>query len=262
MRKNIFGKAVVAAVALAICLGCDTCRAFAQSNGAPRTAAEAIKASRETGQYLFLLIYETKDALYDQMKASIIGVLAQTDKKILVYEAPRSAGTDRDVIAQYKIDRAPMPLVMVMGPNGAVLGGFPKSVTADKLAKSLVPPLTMDVLKSLQQQKMAVVLLQNGSTKFNAESARTANDLVYDKRLLGSADVITADPSDPKNGDFLANAKIAGTVANSMIVLIAPPGIVAGVFPGNTNKNSIMSSLSAASSGGCAGGSCGPGGCS
>jgi len=119
----------------------------------------------------------------------------------------------------------------------------------------------MDVLKSVQQQKMAVVLLQNSKTKFNTEASKTANDLAYDKRLIGSVEVIKADPADPKNRDFLANAKIASAVATATIVLIAPPGVVAGVFPGNTTKNSIMSSLSAASSGACSGGQCGPGGC-
>jgi len=250
------------AIALSTIIACQGTQVLAgEASTAPKSAKEAMKTSQDTKQYLFLLFYGAKDSLYDQMKASIVGVMAQTDQKILIYEASKSSGKDADLIAQYKIDRAPMPLLMVIGPNGAVLGGFPKSVTADKLAKSLVPPLTMDVLKSMQQQKMAVVLLQNSKTKFNAESSKTANDLAYDKRLLGSVEVIKADPSDPKNRDFLANAKIASAVATATIVLIAPPGIVAGVFPGNTTKNSIMSSLSAASSGACSGGQCGPGGC-
>ena len=247
--------------AVVLCGAWGTQNVSAQSETAPRTAQEAMKVSRDTKQYLFLLFYDKKDSLYDQMKAAIVGVIAQTDQKILIYEASKSSGKDVDLIAQYKIDRAPMPLLMVVGPNGAVLGGFPKSVTAEKLAKSLVPPLTMDILKVVQAQKMAVVLLQNSDTRFNSESSKTANDLACDKKFLGSVEVIKADPSDPKNRDFLANAKIASATTTATIVLIAPPGIVAGVFPGNTTKNSIMSSLSAASSGACAGGQCGPGGC-
>lgn len=251
---------ILRVVILAGFIGCAMQNASAQPNDAPGTAKEAMKVSHDSNQYLFLLFYDKKDSLYDQMKAAIVGVMAQTDQSILIYEASKSSGADADLIAQYKIDRAPMPLLMVIGPNGAVLGGFPKSVTADKLAKSLAPPLTMDVLKSVQQQKMAVVLLQNSKTKFNAESSRTANDLAYDKRFLGSVEVIKADPSDPKNRDFLANAKIASAVATATIVLIAPPGIVAGVFPGNATKDSIISSLS--SGGACGAGACGPKGCS
>lgn len=261
MLKKVMRNVLLRSIVLALCLGCGTYAAFAESNVAPKSAKEAMKISQDTKQYLFLLFYDTKDASYDQMKAAIVDTMARTDQSILIYEASKSYGADAGLIAQYKIDRAPMPLLMVIGPNGAVLGGFPKSVTADKLAKSLVSPLTMDVLKSIQQQKMAVVLLQNSKTKFNAEASKTANDLVYDKRLLGSADVIKADPSDPKNRDFLANAQIASATATAFIVLITPPGVVTGVFPGNTTKNSIMSSLQAASSGACAGGSCGPGGC-
>ena len=255
-------KGLVIAIALLSIVVCQVAQAAAAgASVAPKTAKEAMQVSHDSKQYLFLLFYDKKDSLYDQMKAAIVGVMAQTDQKILVYEAVKSSGTDADLIAQYKVDRAPMPLLMVVGPNGAVLGGFPKSVTVDKLSKSLVPPLTMDVLKSLQQQQMAVVLLQNSKTKFNAESSKTANDLAYDKKFVGSVEVIKADPSDPKNRDFLANAKIASATATATIVLIAPPGIVAGVFPGNTTKSSIMDSLSATSSGACGAGACGPGGC-
>jgi hypothetical protein len=255
-------KVLAVAVALSAIIACQGAQVSAdEASTTPKSAKEAMKISQNTKQYLFLIFYDKKDSLYDQMKAAIVGVMAQSDAKILIYEAAKSSEADAGLIAQYKIDRAPMPLLMVIGPNGAVLGGFPKSVTADKLAKSLVPPLTMDVLKSIQQQKMAVVLLQNSKTKFNAEASKTANDLAYDKRLLGSVDVIKADPSDPKNRDFLANAQIASATATAFIVLITPPGVVTGVFPGNTTKNSIMSSLQAASSGACAGGQCGPGGC-
>lgn len=233
---------------------------LARSEVAPRTAKEAMKISRDNKQYLFLLFYDKKDALYDQMKETAANFTNRTGQKILIYEASKSSGTDADLIAQYKIERAPMPMLMVVGPNGAVLGGFPQNITEDKLSKSLASPLTMDVLKAIQAQKMAVVLLQNGTTKFNAESSRTANDLAHDKRLLGSVEIIKADPADPKNREFLTNAKIAGAVANATIVLIAPPGVVAGVFPGNAAKDSIISSLSSASSSGC-GGKCGPGGC-
>ena len=253
---------IVSALSISTLFGAGSAQyVLAQSEEAPKTAKEAMKISHDTKQYLFLLFYDKKDALYDQMKAAIISVMAQADQGISIYEAAKSSGKDADMIAKYKIDRAPMPLLMVIGPNGAVLGGFPKSVTVDKLAKSLAPPLTMEVLKSIQGQKMAVVLLQNSKTKFNAESSKTATDLEYDKRLIGSINIIKADPADPKNRDFLANAKIASATATATIVLIAPPGIVAGVFPGNTTKNSIMSSLSS-SGGACGGGTCGPGACS
>lgn len=234
---------------------------FAQPQTAPKTAREAMKISQETNQYLFLLFYDKKDSLYDQMKETATNFKNQADQKILVYEVSKSFGIDADLIAQYKVDRAPMPMLMVVGPNGAVLGGFPESVTADKLAKSLAsPPLTMDVLKAIQAQKMAIVLLQNATTKFNAGSSKTATDLAHDKRFLGSVEIIKADPTDPKNREFLTNAKIAGGIANATIVLIIPPGVVAGVFPGNATKDSIISSLSSSGSGDC-GGKCAPGAC-
>lgn len=263
MLKKLLSNVSLKIVVLAVCLGCGNNYALAQSEAAPGTAKEAIEAARVGGKYLFLFFYDKKDDLYGKMEETVSNFTKNTEQKVFIYEASAKDPKNADIVYKYKIDRAPMPLLMVIGPNGAVLGGFSKSVTADKLAKSLVPPLTMDVLKVVQQQKMAVVLLQNGKTKLNVESSKTATDLAYDKRLLGSVEIVKADPADPRNRDFLVNANIVGAIANATIVLIAPPGIVAGVFQGDATKESIISSISP-SGGGCGsgGGGCGPKGCS
>jgi hypothetical protein len=231
--------------------------ALAQPGAAHQTAKEAMQASHDNKQYLFILFYDRKDAEFYSMEATVDNSAGNADQKVLVYKASVRNGDDSDLIAKYKIDRAPMPIVMVFGPNGAVLGGFPKNVTREKLARSLVPPIVMDVLKTVQERKMAVVLIQNSNTKFNAESSKTAQELAYDKRFAGKAEIIKADPADPKNKDFLANAKLLGDISVSAIILITPPGVVAGVYQGNMTKDSIISSLSSP----CSGGNCGPGGC-
>lgn len=261
MLKKMLNTVLLRIIILTICLGCSAHAVLAQSNVGPRMAKEAVEAARAGNQYLFLLFYDKKDDLFNQMEETVNSFVKNTDKKVLVYESSAKDPKEIDVVYKYRIDKAPLPMLLVIGPNGAVVGGFPKSVTADKLSKSFMAPVVMEVLKTLQEQKMAIVMLQNSRTKFNAESARAAQDLAYDKQFVGQVEIVKADPADPANKDFLANAKLTGAMAEAAIVLIAPPGVVAGVYQGNVTKNSIISSLS--SGGACgSGGGCGPKGCS
>lgn len=260
MLKKLLNTVLLKIIVLAVCLGFSAHHALAQSNAAPQTAKEAIETARAGNSYIFLLFYDKKDDLFNKMEETVNNFVKNTDQKVLVYESSAKDPKEIDVVYKYRIDRAPLPILLVVGPNGAVVGGFPKSVTSEKLAKSFMPPVVMNVLKTVQEQKMAVVLVQNSKTRFNAESSKAAQDLVYDRSFVGQSEIIKADPSDPKNRDFLANAKLSGAISEATIVLIAPPGVVAGVFRGNTTKAAIISNLS--SGGACGGGKCGPGGCS
>lgn len=260
MLRRMLKTALLGVFILIASLECSAHGAPEGSNAAPRMAKEAIEAARAGNKYLFLIFYDRKDDLLKAMEETVINFANSTDQKVLVYESSAKDPKEIDVVYKYGIDRAPSPMLLVIGPNGAVVGGFPKSVTSEKLARCFMPPVVMDVLKTVQEQKMAIVVLQNSGTRFNAESAKAAQDLAYDKQFVGQVEIVMADPADPANRDFLANAKLTGAMDEAAIVLIAPPGVVAGVYQGITTKAAIISSLS--SGGACGAGACGPKGCS
>lgn len=234
----------------------------AQQASAPRSAKEAIKMSQDGGQYLFVLFYDKQDGQLDSVRSAIDSFKQKRNEKILVYESLTTSNNDPEMVAQYRIDRAPLPALMVFGPNGAVLGGFPGgNVTEEKLTRSFVPEVVMGVLKAVQNNKLAIVVLANNSAKFASQARKTAFDLSLDKRFSGSAEVIEADPADPRNKVFMDSVNAKLNTGEASIVLIAPPNSVLGVYRGNVSKSSIINSISKASSA-CGGGKCGPGGCS
>lgn len=254
-------KCLAVAVAFSVIIACQGTQAAAAGvSTAPNTAKEAMQASKDSNQYLFLLFYDNKDDLLITMEETVNGYTKNSEQKVIFYESSVRDPVNAEIVTKFRLDRAPMPILLVMSPNGAVVGGFPKMVTVENIAKSFAPPLVTDVLKAVQDEKMAVVLVQNGTTKFNAESTKAAEELAYDKNFVGKVEIIKADPSDGKNRAFLSNAKLIGPISLATIVLIAPPGAVAGVYQGNVTKDTIIKDLS--SGGACAPGSCAPGSCS
>jgi hypothetical protein len=204
VKKIVLALAVVALLAVQV-----VPNIAAETASAPRSANEAIKMSQDSGQYLFLLFYNKQDDQLDYARSTIDRFKKNRNEKILVYESLTTANNDPEIVSKYRIDRTPLPAIMVFGPNGAVLGGFPRgSVSEEKLSKTFVPSAVMDILKAVQNNKLAIVALYNNSMRFASQARQTALSLSLDKKFAGSADVIEADPSDPRNKDFMDSMDI------------------------------------------------------
>jgi len=105
IKLPLISKVRVTVLALSIAVLCGVWGAqnvLAASEPTPATAKEAMKISQDTNEYCFLLFYDNKDSLYDQMKQAVTNFTSRSDQKILVYESARSSGTDAALIAQYR----------------------------------------------------------------------------------------------------------------------------------------------------------------
>lgn len=229
-----------------------------QTNAAYNNAAEAIHAAQNDKQYLFLLFYDKKGESLKAMESAINDFRNKTSEKSLFYKVRTTDKKEKDTIAKYGIERASLPVLLVFAPNGAVTGGFPGKVSVDELKRSMVTDLVMDILKTMQGRKIALVLLQNSKTKFNKESLKAAEDFSNDARLKGYVDIIKADPRDSKNSDFLNNAKISKDDDKAAVVFIVPPGSIVNVYKGNITKDTLMACLAACTSGGSGSSKCCP----
>jgi len=85
-------------------------------------------------------------------------------------------------------------------------------------------------------------------------------DFKADARFAAATEIVILDPADSAEAAFLADLEIKPTIEEAMTVFLAPPGSAIAEFKGATNKDELAAALQKAGSG-CAGGSCGPGGC-
>jgi len=220
---------------------------------APESANKAITQIQQNDEFLCMLFYEKKDDSFQEMRKTIQVFSKNSAKAIKTYEALTTASKESDVIQKYGIDRAPLPVLLVFAPNGAITGGFPQKVTEKQLSNCIVSKFIMNILKSVQAGKVALILLQNKDTKFNTETTNVADEFSKDQRLLGYVDIIKQDPNDGEIKDFLTQCKIENTTKEAATVLIVPPGKIGGVYPGKTTKEALITGLAS-----CSGGSCCP----
>jgi len=168
--------------------------------------------------------------------------------------------SEKAIVAKFDLSHAPMPLVLAMAPNGAITGGFPNKFEEQQLVEAFATPVTEKVMKHLQGNRLVFLCVQNGKTKHNEEAMQGVRDFKVDARFASATEIVMLDPTDSAEASFLADLKIDPKTDEAMTVFLAPPGLAIAEYKGATDKAELVATLQKASSG-CAGGSCGPGGC-
>ncbi|MBF0226692.1 MAG: hypothetical protein HQK76_14660 [Desulfobacterales bacterium] len=213
------------------------------------SAKDAINAASKNNKYLALLCYDSQNSLYKEMQATLNKFNEESKEKIQVYELLTSDTKEAEIVEMYRINNAPLPLLLVMAPNGAITGGFPQKVMTEQLSKSIVSESISKIIKAMQSEKVVLVLLQNSKTNYNEESSQAARDFSNDERLKEMVEMFNIDPNTPDNKDFIAQCRLKPDIKESTIVMIIPPGRIAGVYPGKITKDKLLSALATCSAG-------------
>jgi hypothetical protein len=229
--------------------------------------AEAVEKACNADKYVFALFYRESN----EQLATTAGLVESARKKISrkseVVEINISDPTEKDIVNKFGASRAPMPLALVLAPNGAIMGGWPASQLADdsKLIEAVGTKTSEQTMKALQKKNMVALCVQSSKTSDNTGAMKGVEEFLKDPKYGSTTAVVKADPTDPGDAKFLATLGIDPNSATATTVLLAPPGSVIGTFQGATPKDKLVAAVQAAAapkSGGCcppgSGKTCGP----
>jgi hypothetical protein len=224
--------------------------AFA-SHATPSNAKSAMAEASAAGQFLCLVFYDAQDASLTGLSSSIAAFKKSSAKKISVYKAILSDPVNMEVGGKYGVKRgADLPLVLVFAPNGAITGGYPKTVTADQLKQSVsISDLILKTIKPLQEQKVALVALQNTITKFNEESWQGVSDFANNAQYKEFVTAIKADPEAAGSQEFVKQCQLIQPLTEATVVVLMPPGKIAKILNGKITKDDILKSLQSCKAG-------------
>jgi hypothetical protein len=217
-----------------------------------KTADEALSKAKAESRYLFMIFYEKQDDKLSAMEKEVELFRKKKAAGAMVYKADIKDKKDMETVNKFEAGKVDMPAVLVFAPNGSITGGFPEKVTEEQLEGTIVSVLDMKIMKTLQEGKIALVLIQNDKTKLNKESSASAEEFKNDPAVKDLVDIIKADPAVIENKKFMKACKIADNTEEAVLAVLVPSGAVAGTFKGKVEKSVIFSSLR--------GGTCSPGG--
>jgi len=220
----------------------------------------AIEKARQNKKYLFAFFWKEKDEQMAAMKSVFERAMAEVADRADSVVVNVTEPAERRIVDKFQLDRAPMPLVLALAPNGAITGGFPNKFEEKDLLDAFATPCCERCMKALQDKKLVFVCVQNEATKSNAAAMQGVRDFRADPQYREVTEIVTLDPADKAEASFLADLKISSKTADAVTALLAPPGAVIAEFKGQTTKKDLVAALQKASSGCCPGGACGPNG--
>jgi len=208
--------------------------------------------------YTFVFLYKNQNQRTMQLQKVFNESLSKLDN-IRAINMNANESSAQPFIEKYKLERAPMPFVIVIASNGAVTGGF-SSFTKQQLTGSIVSVGTANCLKALQTNKLVVLYLKNNKTAHNQDVSHTINSFKTDPRFSKATQVVVIDPSDNRELSFLNQLRVNPNINEATTLLIAPPATVIGKFQGAITKDQLVASIKKATSGYC-NGKCSSGHC-
>ena len=225
-------------------------------------AETAIGAAAKQNRYVFVTFYRKGDDASKKMQNTMKSAQVKLSSRASFVSVDVDDPVQQGVVSRYGADRSPIPLTLVVAPNGAVTAGYPSEIKKTNYSDAFVSDGMASVLKVLQDQKLAAVCVQGSGTRNNKKSLATAEELKAAPELGGAVEIVKIDPSDRTESRFLKMCQVDTRSTDAQLLVLAPPAKLVGKFGGAATKDTIMTSLKSSLAGsGCGGGSCGPSGC-
>lgn len=148
---------------------------------------------------------------------------------------------EKGVVDRFKLSRAPVPLAVVIHPNGAVTGFFAGKVAEADLARALVSPKKAECMKALQENQLILLCVQ---TSAKEPLPQGVLQFQADPHFAKNTKIVTALANDGTEAAFYAELKIPQDQPGT--VFMAPPGVLVGRFPATATRSELAAALHAA----------------
>jgi len=220
---------------------------------------EAVRHAAKAEKHLFVFFYKEDDTQTRKMREVFDAATNKVEEKAEAISINVADASESEIVDKFRVGRAPMPLVLVIAPNGAIASGFPTKFDEEQLLNAFASPCMAECLKALEGRKLVFVCVQNKRTKENEAAMKGVRAFEKDLRFSEFTKVLKVDPADRDERAFLAKLQVDPETDEAVTVFLAPPGTAIATIRGATDKNTFVAKLTSACGSG--GGGCGPSGC-
>lgn len=215
-----------------------------------------LDAAAKKGRSAFVLISEPGAAGVESAKEMTQTAMKQVNGSVFV-EMNRADTANADLVARFRVAGAPLPLILVVAPNGVVAGGLMAAqASVERLVKLAPSPKKTEVLSALQAGKAVFI---TAARKGMAAQLMAQESCARACGQVGAASVaILVNMDDPAEAPFLVDLKVSSLATEPVTVVVNAMGQVTGTFVGTAAVGDLVVAANK-KGGGCAPGACGPG---
>tara|TARA_R110002111_G_C6007511_1_gene374233 strand:+ start:8489 stop:9283 length:795 start_codon:yes stop_codon:yes gene_type:complete len=209
-------------------------------------------AASKQNKYTFIMFWKDQDdatkAMWNNLQQNLAG---KTDTTTFV-AVNTNDPAEENLVKEYGVSRAPMPLTLAIAPNGAITGSFVKQINADYIQQSFVSPAKSRCMLTLQSRKMVLLCVNPGAKSGMPQGVQNFKAIPCYKDVV---EVVSVSAGESGESAFLQELEVTPQNDQTTVVFMAPPGVMVGKFNGNVTQEQLIAELKKA------GKSCGVDGC-
>lgn len=217
-----------------------------------------LEKAKKEGKAVFVVV--TGTGVTETDKATTIAKGANAIyKNAAVVQLDRDDAANAQLVAEWRLAGAPLPLVLVVSPKGQLTGGMVLAqATAENIAALVPSPKLEEVYASIAASKPALVVFTKKSLTDRGDVLKECKEAVT--KLKNNAVLVEVDMDDSKEVNFMNQLRIDKASAVSTTLVINAQGQVAGTSTSVPDAEKLASAATAPVKSGCGPG-CGPAGC-
>jgi hypothetical protein len=255
MRQITFSEGRTLATLLLVA-GIASAAAIARAeNKTPQARSQYLSAAQRLlsdaaaeGKYTFVMFWKQDDQATRAMEKRLAAGVGQRGEQATWMKIRVTDPAEQGLVARFDATRSPMPTIMALAPNGAVTGVFASKVEDKQIDGAILTPACSDMIKALQQQKIALVCLQQGGA---TQVPKGVADFEADPHFAGRTHVTVVSADDPAETTFFAKLKGNRTATGPLVAMFAPPGAHIGTYDAKITAAQLSKAIHDA-------GKCGP----
>jgi hypothetical protein len=194
------------------------------------TTLRDLSKAAEQRKIAFVLVTDPAAAGVEAARDLARQVMKHVERSVLI-ELDRSEPANADLVAQYRLAGAPLPVILVVGRNGVLGGGLIAAAATPELLMAQVPsPKKSEVMAALQTGK--AVFLQASRKSMGDQIQLAGTCATACRQMAGKAVLIPVDMDDPAEAGFLGQMKIDLAATAPVTIVINPQGQITATYNG------------------------------
>jgi hypothetical protein len=206
----------------------------------PTAAEQTLAAAAQAGKYAYVMFYWTDDAATQAMRKTVAAHVGQAADQTSWVQVRVNDPAEAALVARFDATRIPLPCVMGLAPNGAVTGAYRQTVTPEQLERAILTPKYSEMVKALQDQKIAVLCLQpEGATAV----PKGIQEFEADAAFKGRIHQVSARAGDASEARLFERMKVPAEIDSPVVIVFAPPGVFLGKFDAKVTGATLSKTL-------------------
>ncbi len=220
--------------------------------------ADLEKAKKE-GKAVFVVV--TGTGVTETNKATTVAKNANAlYKNATVVQLDRDDAANAQLVAEWRLAGAPLPLLLVISPKGLPTGGYTlEQATAENLAALVPSPKLEEVQAVLSDRKPAFVVFTKKSFSDRTEVLQVCKEAVT--ILKNNAAIVEVDLDDSKEASLIDRLEVDKSSKETTTQVINVQGQISGTALGLPDAAKLAAAAIAPPKSGCCPGGAGSSGC-